>query len=48
MSEDEARRKEREQNQIPQGPRWLWDWRWWLGIIVTGSIAYLIAKANGN
>jgi hypothetical protein len=47
-NEDEARRKEREANQIPEGPRWLWDWTWWVAIVIGGLGWYLASKLNGN
>ncbi len=33
---------EREANAIPKGPRWLWDWKWWLGIILLASFITFI------
>jgi len=37
--ETEARRKEREQNTVSRGPRWLWDWKWWVAILMIAAAA---------
>jgi hypothetical protein len=47
-NEDEARRKEREANQIPEGPRWLWDWTWWVAAVSFGVIYFIVQKINGG
>lgn len=39
---------EREANRIPQGPRWLWDWKWWGMIIAIGVGWYLLRLFNGT
>jgi hypothetical protein len=27
-------------------PRWLWDWTWWVGIIVLGLVFYFIKNRS--
>ncbi len=39
---------EREANQIPDGPRWLWDWKWWATIILIGLIWFALRWLNGT
>lgn len=39
---------EREANQIDKGPRWLWDWKWWVSIIAIGLIWYVLRVLNGT
>ena len=43
MSDLEAKRKEREQNTISKGPRWLWDWKWWVSISMI-AIVWTLAR----
>lgn len=26
-------------------PRWLWDWSWWVGIIVLGLVLYFTTRS---
>lgn len=33
---------EREDNQIPKGPDWLWNPAWWLGIVGIAVVLYLV------
>jgi len=46
--ETEARRKEREQNTVSRGPRWLWDWRLWVAAAAWGIGVYVLTHLNGN
>lgn len=39
---------EREANEIPKGPRWLWDGKWWAMIIVIGVVWYALRVFNGT
>ena len=39
---------EREANEIPKGPRWLWDWKWWLTMVMIGAIWYGLRVWNGT
>lgn len=39
---------ELDENGIPKGPRWLWDWTWWVAIIVGGIGWWLATKLSGN
>ena len=38
MTDTDARRKEREQNTVSKGPRWLWDWKWWVSISMIATV----------
>ncbi len=31
---------------IHQSPRWLWDWKWWLGIIVFSLVLYFVKNRS--
>lgn len=33
---------EREDNEIPKGPEWLWSPAWWIGIIAFGLGLYAV------
>lgn len=47
--EDEARRKEREDNKIPEGPLWLTSWQFWLQAAVVGcGLAAIRYYSNGG
>jgi len=37
---------EREANAIPKGPEWLWNWRWWVTIVILGSIIAFIRLSH--
>lgn len=39
---------EREANEIPKGPRWLWDWKWWATIIVFSVFLVGLRLLNGT
>lgn len=28
-------------------PRWLWDWKWWIGIAVLSAVLYLVRVWRG-
>lgn len=45
--EDLARRKEREQNEVPKGPRWLWDWKLWVSAAIFAIGLYIASRING-
>lgn len=48
MTDTDSRRKEREQNAVPRAPRWLWDWKWWVSIIMIAVVWYVASKFNGT
>lgn len=39
---------EREANTIPKGPRWLWDWKWWVAIVGIGILWTILRMMNGT